>query len=150
MLHAGRDCTSNPPCRMLENVQHLQPQPAGAWHLCIFCHTARIWGSPLSASCSLCGLGDTRSTEEFVSTTASYLMQRSACFFHFRLPVHDSFLTFTAFPFSLHLMSYEKYSFGYFRCILLPEVRGIGFCKFLVLLILFEGMTPQLILKQLP
>lgn len=134
---------------MLENVQHLQPQPEGAWALNVA--SAILPGYRVVApsdSCNLRGLRDIGSTQEFVRTRAPYLMQRSACFLHCSLPVQDSSLSFVAFPFSLKLSSYELHSFGYFSYILCPErMRGMGCCRVLFLLILFEGMTPHIILK---
>lgn len=125
MPHVGRGCTPNTLCRMLRNVQHLQPQPAGASVLVWLLPYCQGTGESLSAS--WCGPGDTGSTQGFVNARASSLTQRSACFLHYRLHVQGSSSPFAAFSLSLHSSSHEQLSFGYFSYSLWPErMRGVG------------------------
>lgn len=129
---------------MLENIQHLQPQPADDQALLWLLPPCQgNWVVAPSPSCSLCGLGDIGSTQKFVSTRTAYLMQRSGSL-RCGLPVQHPWLSFTAFSFSVHLSSYGQHSFGYFSYILWPGgMKGnVAFCSYLL-----GGMTPLLLIN---
>lgn len=106
MPHVGRGCTPNPLCGMLKNVQHLQPQLAGASEL--VCLLPYCQGTGESLRASWCGPGDTGSTQGFVNARASSLTHRSAHFLHYRLHVQGSSSPFTSFSFPLHLSSHAE------------------------------------------